>query len=418
MFGHRASRRARPGKSLSHSAEQLRRKKMRRSLSFELLDERAVMSALPLASAFELEIEPAETAPLAQESDAALAAAMVDQASDEPIAQPLVANASPQGRDKTVLMSGLSYTIIASDFGFSDPGNDPPHQLLAVRVTTLPQRGALTLNNVPVTAGQFIPVADIVAGLLKFTTTGSEQFAWATFTFQVQDNGGTAEGGSDIDLSPKTFTFIFDTPQTNYVLGLYQDVLGRTPETAGFIAWLNQLGSGATNQQVADAIWNTPEHRGRQVDGFYQRFFLRQPDAPGRQFWTVQMVSGMTEEAVMAALLTTAEYNFLHSANQQFVNSIYQNVLNRASDTNGRNFWTNALNNGTMTRLQVVTNLINSNEHHTLVVRGYYQTYLRRQPDTQGLLFWVTMLDQRFLTQGQVATRLLATPEYYNLNHL
>ena len=50
-------------------------------------------------------------------------------------------------------------------------------------------------------------VADINAGLFRFTPAAN---AWGipytTFTFQVQDDGGTANGGIDLDPTPRTMT--------------------------------------------------------------------------------------------------------------------------------------------------------------------------------------------------------------------
>ena len=58
-----------------------------------------------------------------------------------------------------------------------------------------------------VTAGQFVSVADINAGLLKFTPAANANGnGYASFTFQVQDNGGTANGGVDLDPTPNTIT--------------------------------------------------------------------------------------------------------------------------------------------------------------------------------------------------------------------
>ena len=72
-----------------------------------------------------------------------------------------------------------------SDFGFSDPNDTPANNLLAVKITTLPGSGTLTDNGVAVTAGQFVPVADITGSKLIFTpvanTVGS-----TSFTFQVR----------------------------------------------------------------------------------------------------------------------------------------------------------------------------------------------------------------------------------------
>ena len=91
-------------------------------------------------------------------------------------------------------------SFTAADFGFSDPNDSPANALLAVKITTLPVAGSLTDNGSAVTAGQFVVGADITAGKLVFTPAANANgTGYASFTFQVQDNGGTANGGVDLD---------------------------------------------------------------------------------------------------------------------------------------------------------------------------------------------------------------------------
>jgi hypothetical protein len=123
-------------------------------------------------------------------------------------------NDAPAGTDKTVTTTiNTAYVFAAADFGFTDPNDTPANTLLAVKITTLPAAGSLTDNNVAVSAGQFIPVADINGGLLKFTpAANSSGSPYATFTFQVQDNGGTTNSGVDLDQSPNTMTINVGVP--------------------------------------------------------------------------------------------------------------------------------------------------------------------------------------------------------------
>ncbi|HZZ78696.1 MAG TPA: Ig-like domain-containing protein, partial [Gemmataceae bacterium] len=117
-------------------------------------------------------------------------------------------NHAPTGTSNTITtLEDTAYTFGVADFGFSDPNDTPANSLLAVKITTLPLAGTLTDNGVAVTVGQFIAVADITAGKLKFTPAANANgIGYASFTFQVQDNGGTANGGADTDPSPKTIT--------------------------------------------------------------------------------------------------------------------------------------------------------------------------------------------------------------------
>ncbi|MGH6649067.1 DUF4347 domain-containing protein, partial [Aquabacterium sp.] len=117
-------------------------------------------------------------------------------------------NEVPIGTSKTVTTNeDTAYTFTVADFGFTDPNDSPANTLLSVKITTLPAAGSLTLNGVAVTVGQFVSAANIASGLLKFTPAANANGAgYASFTFQVQDNGGTANGGVNLDATPRTMT--------------------------------------------------------------------------------------------------------------------------------------------------------------------------------------------------------------------
>jgi hypothetical protein len=140
-------------------------------------------------------------------------------------------NDAPAGTDKTVSdHKNTDYVFAAADFGFSDPNDAPENNLLGVTITTLPGAGALKGNGAAITAGQTISLADVTAGLLKFTpATDALAVPYTTFTFQVQDDGGTLNGGVDLDQTPNTLTINVVDPTT---LGL------------GDIAFTGYQGSG------------------------------------------------------------------------------------------------------------------------------------------------------------------------------
>jgi hypothetical protein len=129
-------------------------------------------------------------------------------------------NDAPIGSANTVTtLQNTPYVFSAGDFGFSDSKDNPANSLLAVRIATLPAAGALTDNGVPVVAGQFVNAADINAGWLVFTApTNTNGVAYATFTFQVQDDGA----GSDTDLIARTLTVNVNDP----VVGIPLTLLG------------------------------------------------------------------------------------------------------------------------------------------------------------------------------------------------
>jgi hypothetical protein len=116
-------------------------------------------------------------------------------------------NDAPAGADATITMlEDGTRTIAASDFGFTDVD---ANAFAGVVLTTLPATGTLLLNGVAVTvAGTFVSAADIAANLLTYRPVADGNGAgYATFTFQVRDDGGTANAGQNTDQSANTITF-------------------------------------------------------------------------------------------------------------------------------------------------------------------------------------------------------------------
>src|SRR5262249_48607997 len=87
--------------------------------------------------------------------------------------------------------TGSTTPFTAANFPFSDPSDSPANGFLAVKIgstvpTGLTYQGASAAN-------QTIPVANL--SQLRFVAPGTQQDL--TFSFQVQDNGGTANNGAD-----------------------------------------------------------------------------------------------------------------------------------------------------------------------------------------------------------------------------
>ncbi|MEG3170584.1 hypothetical protein U1737_20600, partial [Sphingomonas sp. LB3N6] len=118
-------------------------------------------------------------------------------------------NLAPSGSDRTVsLLEDHTHVLEIADFGFVDANLGA---LQTVRITTLPGAGALVYDAdgagpgaaVAVTAGQIFSAADVAAGKLSFIPGPNGNGAtYAHLTFQVQDDGGTAGGGVDLDPTP------------------------------------------------------------------------------------------------------------------------------------------------------------------------------------------------------------------------
>ena len=119
-------------------------------------------------------------------------------------------NDAPAGTNKTITtLEDVSYVLTVADFGFTDPKDSPANAFQSVTVNA-PSTGTLMLNGVLVTAATIVPVSEITAGHLIYTPAANANANGtpsSNFTFQVTDDGGTANGGQNTDQSPNTITF-------------------------------------------------------------------------------------------------------------------------------------------------------------------------------------------------------------------
>lgn len=67
----------------------------------------------------------------------------------------------------------VPYVFTAEDFGFTDPGDDPPDLFAGVTITTLPAAGELSVEGVPLAAGEFVSASP--EARLRWTRRGAER---------------------------------------------------------------------------------------------------------------------------------------------------------------------------------------------------------------------------------------------------
>jgi len=97
------------------------------------------------------------------------------------------------------------------------------------------------------------------------------------------------------------------------------------------------------------------------VQKAYIAYYGRPADPAGLNFWTTAGTSSTTMLTIMRDFGASAEFAALYGSgtNAAFVNAIYRNVFGRDADASGLNFYVNALTNGSITRADVVFNVLN-----------------------------------------------------------
>jgi hypothetical protein len=140
----------------------------------------------------------------------------------------------------------------------------------------------------------------------------------------IQNHGGTGEA---------------------WIIGMYEDLLGRAPDPNGLAYWLAQLQKGTSPVAIAYGFAASAEREAIRVTRDYQIYLGRNPSPAEVNYWVDQFVNhGASNEDVIAGFVGSAEY-FVKNYNnvQDYLDTVYQDVLGRAPDPAGYNSWINIL---------------------------------------------------------------------------
>lgn len=189
----------------------------------------------------------------------------------------------------------------------------------------------------------------------------------------------------------KVSPIIDTTIETKWITGLYQDLLSRAPDQAGLDGWIAARAAGMSLGTVVNGFLNSNEYCTNLVTAFYADLLTRQPDPAGLQGWVNQLQGGASRQAILTGFLDSAEYKASNSPPDQFVESLYNKLLGRASDPAGRQGWIAALAAGATTA-DVIRGFVTSEEYCSNQVTQLYSTLLGRAPDLPGLAGWVNLM--------------------------
>lgn len=133
-----------------------------------------------------------------------------------------------------------------------------------------------------------------------------------------------------------------------------------------------QAANSSTCPQMTDSI-----------DRLYSAYFLRSPDQAGFDFWVDGFSSGQWDMVSMSDFFAgsdefIARYSSL--TNAEFVRLVYRNVLGRAAEPSGFNFWVDRLNSGEFSRGTVMLLFSESKEYVVTTnteppLAGYFSWY-------------------------------------------
>jgi hypothetical protein len=102
----------------------------------------------------------------------------------------------------------------------------------------------------------------------------------------------------------------------------------------------------------------------------YQAAFDRTPDLGGLGYWINSLDQGTSLTQAASFFVVSPEFTTTYGNldNQQFATQLYENVLHRAPDAGGLAFWQGQLDQGTMSRAQVLVGFSESPENQADVI--------------------------------------------------
>lgn len=254
-------------------------------------------------------------------------------------------------------------------------------------------------------------------------------------------NGFTLDGtqsdipGGDVDIEQiKAF-----------VVRLYQNTLGRTPDESGLNTWVELLASGQqTGAEVAYGFFFSDEFANKNLDNqqyidiLYQTMFGQAGDEQGKAFWLGEMETGFSrlyiyhgfaesvqfqnlcaEYGIRSGNVVLTEARDLNRGVTQFVSRNYTKALGRNVDVDGLNTWCNEILNG-MPPENVVWGFVFSEEFisknlsNEEFVNTMYATYFDRAADQEGYNMWMNLLAKGG-TREDVVNGFSGAEEFHNL---
>ncbi|WP_371324031.1 DUF4214 domain-containing protein [Dechloromonas sp. ZY10] len=204
----------------------------------------------------------------------------------------------------------------------------------------------------------------------------------------------------------------------DFVLGLYRDLLYRTPSAEELNYYSARLDNTYfTRPQVANMFFSAPEYKGQieSVARLYWASYDRAPDYEGLLFWNSILRNGAGLSDIATIFSYSPEFAARYGANtsnEDFVGVLYQNALGRSPDEAGAKYWSNVLGAGA-SRGQVLNAFAQSQElSGKLALKtkavAAYATLSQRSPTSTELASLPSGIEDLLLKAAATAGSLLS----------
>ena len=203
--------------------------------------------------------------------------------------------------------------------------------------------------------------------------------------------------------------FVSDSDASN-VARLYYSILDHGPDASGLQGWTSAVKGGTSLHDVAAAFLNSAEYEvattgltdAQFVDKMYNQILERSGDKGGLQAWNAHLDHGGARGVVIDGFTDSFEFQGKYAglSSKAYVEELYEHVLNRNGDSDGVQNWANALDSHALSRTDVAHAFTGSAEFQANYVGpsnadfvdDLYENALGRHADASGLQVWTDAL--------------------------
>lgn len=205
---------------------------------------------------------------------------------------------------------------------------------------------------------------------------------WANGGWEVQEPGYVR-----VDLQAVSRILIIDyllsplNDDNRFVDQAYLDFTGETPQhpIGRNTAQLLRTNEISEVDLIAYLMYEKAGYESTQapISRLYRAYFLRNPDLAGHQFWVGRNQEGQDLRSISQFFATSPEFEQRYGSvsDAEFVRLVYQNVMSRVPDDEGRSFWISALSDG-LSRGEMMTLFSDTPEFRSRVDADVFVTYL------------------------------------------
>ncbi len=127
-----------------------------------------------------------------------------------------------------------------------------------------------------------------------------------------------------------------------------------------------------------DDVWVATDIDGNAGKAYrlYEAAFNRKPDQEGLGYWIDRLDDGASLNTIASEFLTSPEFSRTYGSDLSrdgYIQALYANVLGRAPDQAGADYWAGRLDSGVLNRAQVLANFSESPENQQGVMAAIQQ---------------------------------------------